>query len=56
MEYILPIEIWQVLLDQVDFLSQIRFTMVCKYFYQSLRVTDFMNIDKKYLELLTDDS
>ncbi|ARF12313.1 hypothetical protein Klosneuvirus_4_128 [Klosneuvirus KNV1] len=55
MEYIIPTEIWQIFFDQVDFLSQIRLTMVCKYFHLSLKVTDFHNIDEKYLRLLTND-
>jgi hypothetical protein len=44
---ILPLEIFQLLLDFSDFLYQIRLTQVSKYLYNNLRITNFNTIDKK---------
>lgn len=54
MEYVFPLEIWQILLNKIDFLSQIRLTQVCEDFHQVLRIENFYEINAKYLKLLTD--
>jgi len=41
MEYIFPIELWQVLFDETDYFSKIRLRQVCKYFHQSLQVPKY---------------
>lgn len=50
----LPPEIWQIILEKSDFCSQIRLTQVSQLNHCFLRITDFYNIDKKYLMRLTD--
>lgn len=55
MDYILPIEIWQIILDKVKIKSQLKLTTACKYFHNNLKVTDFSNVKYKYASLLTDD-
>ena len=51
----LPIEIHQLILEHVDFPTQIRFRCVCRIFHAKLAVKDFLHIDKQYLKLLSDD-
>src|SRR3972149_9761856 len=46
----LPLEINQLILNKLDFLSQIRFRQV----FKKLKIYDFCDIDNKYLELLND--
>src|SRR5438445_351056 len=48
-------EIYQEILDRTDFLSQIRLTQLAKYFYFTLRIYDFFNVDQSYLDALSDD-
>src|SRR5438309_1055043 len=43
----MPIEIYQVILERSNFLSQIRLTELCKYFHNNLKIYDFININKK---------
>ena len=50
----LPIEIWQCILNSLDFKSQITMRMVCKLFYEKLEIWDFDRIPYKYIEKLTD--
>ena len=50
-----PIDILQYhIFTNLDFLSQIRFRQVCKWFYR-LEIHDMRNIDKKYLYRITDE-
>ncbi len=48
----LPIEIWQEILIISDFISQLRLMQLCQYFYKNLKITNFYNIDKKFLNKL----
>ena len=53
MEYILPIEIWQLIVDLSDPISQIRFCQISKFANGYLHVTDLLTkldncIIKKY--------
>ena len=50
----LPPELWQMIVDQVDFLSKIRLRQVHPYLMVCLQITDFYNIDDRYLEALDD--
>jgi len=50
----IPTEIFQLILDRVDFLTQIRLRQVDKRSHAKLVVHDFYAIDPKYLFLLTD--
>ena len=50
----LPIEIWQCILNSLDFKSQIIMRMVCKLFYEKLEIWDFNNISFIYTEKFTD--
>src|SRR5437016_1685659 len=47
-------DMWQEILERTDFLSQIRLTQLCKYFYDNLKIYDFLNINYQYLWLLSD--
>ena len=51
----IPIELFQLILEQSDFLTQIRFRCVDKLFYTKLEIHDFWNIKAKYSKLLTDE-
>ena len=54
--YILPIEIWQEILEYVDFLSQIRLRQICKHFYEYLHITNFYyNMINKHVWRLSDE-
>src|SRR5579862_8205458 len=55
MENWLPPEIWQDILESLDFLSQIRLCQISKFFYDTLQITDFLNIPWEFLDKLTDD-
>src|SRR5205807_10203704 len=44
---ILPLELWSMIFDQLDFLSQIRLRQVNQYFY-SFEIYDFYNIPYQY--------
>ena len=50
-----PIDLLQYkVFDKLDFALQIRFRQVCKWFFR-LEIHDFLNIEGKYLEKLTDE-
>ena len=51
----LYLDLLQIIFNKLDFLSQIRFRQVCKYFYNDLQVIDFYNIAYKFTLKLTDD-
>ena len=51
----IPTDIYQEILEQTDFLTQIRLTQLCKHFYNNLKIYDFYTINYKYLNLLSDD-
>jgi len=51
----IPIEIHQLILSPADFLSQIRIRCACRLFYAKLEVTNFYDIEQKYLDRLSDD-
>lgn len=55
LNHIFPIELWMIIRDYTDSLSQINLTMVCKFLNKNLQITDLYNIDPKYQELLTND-
>ena len=55
MEYQLPIEIWQVIVNFCDSLNQIRFCQISKFANSYLRVTDLYNLDNKLLGKLNDE-
>ena len=49
-----PIDVLQhYIINQLDFLSQIRFRQICKWFHR-LEIHDFKNIDRKYFNKLSD--
>ena len=52
---ILPLDVWKEIFDLLDFKSQINFISVCRYFKNSLFITNLFDIEKKYLRLLSDD-
>lgn len=54
LQFQLPIELWQEILELSDFLSRIRITQVCEYFHQNLKVKDFCHIESNYLNILDD--
>ena len=51
----LPLEIIQIIFNELDFKSQIIFKQQCKSFYDGLRIYDLHNIDYKYLNNITDE-
>jgi DNA-directed RNA polymerase subunit M/transcription elongation factor TFIIS len=51
----IPIEIFQLILDRSNFLTQIRLRQVDRSFYAKLHIHNFYHIDSKYLNLLTDE-
>lgn len=57
MEYnlLIPLDIWQYILNAIDFINQIRLRQICKILYEKLIIYDFYSINRKYLNLLTDD-
>ena len=50
----LPIEIWQCILNLLDFKSQMTMRMICKSFYEKLEIWNFYTIPSKYTNKLTD--
>src|SRR5437899_3073449 len=50
----LLIELFQIILELSDFLSQIRLTQLDKCLYNNLIIYNFYNIDDNYLKLLSD--
>lgn len=55
MEYILPIEIWQEVINKTDAQTQIRLCQVSRLFYQNLRVTNLYDLDRDLLDKLDDE-
>ncbi|XWV25405.1 putative ORFan [Tupanvirus deep ocean] len=51
----LPLEIWQLIFDKCDFLTQLYLHSCCSFFYFNLRFTDLYNIHTYIKELLSDD-
>src|SRR5437899_1386163 len=51
---LLPIELFQMILEFSDFLDQIRLAQLDKYLHTNLKIYDFYNIDELYLGLLSD--
>lgn len=51
----LPIELYQIILEQSDFIDQIHLTMVNKYMHQNLKIKDFYHIDYTLINKLNDD-
>jgi len=50
-----PIELYRLILEYADFLTQIRLRCVCKLFHQRLEIHDFYSIDEKYSKCLSDE-
>ena len=53
MNIIYLLDIWQVIFQHCDLLSQLRLISVCSHFYHSLFITDMYNIPKTYRRKLT---
>ena len=51
----IPIELFQLILEQSKFRTQIRFRCVNKMFHAKLEIHNLSAINQKYLKLLTDD-
>ena len=51
--YKLPLDIWKLIFNLLDFESKIRLISACRYFRNILYITDLYNIEKKYLDKLT---
>ena len=49
----LPIEIWQCILNLLNFKNKIIMRMACKLFYDKLEIWDFCNIHYRYRNTLT---
>lgn len=54
-EYIFPIEIWNIIFDYSNLVTQLRLIGVCKYFNKQLHLTNLYDIDYKYIYRLTTD-
>ena len=52
MEYILPVEIWQLIVDLSNPISQIRFCQISKFANENIYVTDLYNLDRELLTKL----
>src|SRR5438445_12871210 len=50
---VLPIELFQIILGFSNFECQIRLAQLNKYLHDNLQIYDFLNIDTKYLQLLS---
>ncbi len=50
----LCVNIWTVIFNKLDLLSQLRFRITCTYFYNNIHVTDLYNIPKIYKDRLND--
>src|ERR1700733_3439505 len=50
----IPFDIWRSIFEFCDFEDQIKLRQVNKKFHENLHMTDFYNINKKYLKRLTD--
>ena len=49
----IPLDIWRIIFDILDFKSKIKLISTCKYLRQNLYIVDLWNIEEKYLEKLT---
>jgi F-box domain len=43
-----PLDVWYLILEKLDFLSQIRLRQVCKHFYHHLEIHDFYDIPNEF--------
>lgn len=50
----IPFEIYQKISSYQNCVDQIKITTLCRYFYHHIRITDFYNLDEKYLKNLSD--
>src|SRR5439155_2776860 len=50
----LYLDLLKLIFNKLDFLSQIRFRQICKFYYNNLQIIDLYNIDYKYRILLND--
>ena len=48
-------DILEIICDKLDFLSQIRFRQLDSFVYENIQMTNFYDIDRKYLKRLNDD-
>ena len=51
--YKIPLDIWNIIFDLLDFKSKMNLISTCKYLRQNLHIIDLCNIDRKYLYKLT---
>ena len=51
--YQLPLDIWKLVFDLLDFESKIKLILTCRYFRNNLYIVDLYNIEDKYLDKLT---
>ena len=51
--YKLPLDIWKLIFNLLNFKSKIRLVSTCRYFRNNLYIIDLYNIEKKYLDKLT---
>ena len=51
----IPLDIWKIIFNKLDFKSQLSIISLCTYFKKYLFITDLYNINRKYLNLLTND-
>jgi len=52
---ILPIEVWQLILELCSLPTQLNLTVACKLFNHRLHIIDFNNIENEYKHKLTND-
>src|SRR5437773_2674969 len=50
----LYLDLLKLIFNKLDFLSQIRFRQICKFYYNNLQIIDLYNIDYKYRVILND--
>jgi F-box domain len=50
-----PLDVWYLILEKLDFLSQIRLKQVCKYFYRHLEIHDSYDITDRFRSPLSDE-
>jgi hypothetical protein len=55
MEDLLPVEIWQLIVNHCDAINQIRFCQITKFANMCLHVTDLYNMNRDILDRLNDD-
>jgi len=52
---IVPMEIWQLILDSLNLRSQLIIYQLCKIFNKRLKITNFYDIGERYIYKLTND-